>query len=115
MNKMNYDITRLPGDELASLRIRSARMMKLCIVFNRLTVVTLGLALLACIGFFVITLWGYDHQVWMFTVSFALIGIGVICKGIEAFYWHKYRAIRDDLAADVINWLAKLKQTDQEA
>jgi hypothetical protein len=115
MNKMNYDITRLPGDELALLRIRSARMMKLCHVFNRLTVATLGLALLACVGFFVITLWGYAHQVWMFSLSFALIACAVISKGIETFYWHKYRAVRDDLAADVINWLAKLKHIDKEA
>lgn len=115
MNKMNYDITRLPGDELASLRIRSARMMKLCHVFNRLTVVTLAIALLACVGFFVITLLGDKHQLWMFAVSFALIGVGVICKGIEAIYWHKYRAIRDDLATDLIDWMAELKKTDKEA
>lgn len=113
MNReIEYDITRIPSVDCRELRMRSAYMMHLSKVYNRLTAMCLTLSVLGCAGFFVVTLLGHDHEVWMFSVSFALILVALLCKAAEAVYLNKYNALRDHLAADVIDWINKLKESE---
>lgn len=93
--------------------MKANHMLLVARLFNRVTVACLALAVMGCLGFFVITLYGFAHQMWMFTLAFALVFLALVAKGFEAFYWHHYRAMRDNLTTDIIEWLTELKKLDK--